>query len=99
MDNLIQFAYIVSAALFIFGLKQLGSPATARRGNMISSSGMLLAIVAALLDQGIVSYQMMQAGAIVVGSPTINNQMFPTVADFLCYMKGLKPPNKIAAAF
>ena len=50
MDNLIHFAYVVSAALFIFGLKQLGSPATARRGNMISSSGMLLAIVAALLD-------------------------------------------------
>ena len=47
MDILIQFAYVVSAALFIFGLKQLGSPATARRGNMISSLGMLLAIVVA----------------------------------------------------
>ncbi len=54
MDMLIQYAYIVSAALFIFGLKQLGSPATARRGNMISSIGMLIAIVAGLLDQGIV---------------------------------------------
>jgi proton-translocating NAD(P)+ transhydrogenase subunit beta len=68
MENLIQFAYVVSAALFIFGLKQLGSPATARRGNMISSLGMLLAIVAALLDQGIVSYTWILAGVIIGGT-------------------------------
>ena len=43
MDILIQFAYIVSGGLFIFGLKQLGSPATARRGNMISATAMLVA--------------------------------------------------------
>jgi flavorubredoxin len=34
-----------------------------------------------------------------VGSPTLNNQLFPTVSDFLVYMKGLKPLNKIGAAF
>ena len=34
-----------------------------------------------------------------VGSPTLNNQLFPTVSDFLAYMKGLKPNNKIGAAF
>jgi len=67
MDMLIQYAYIVSAALFIFGLKQLGSPATARRGNMISSIGMLIAIVAGLLDQGIVEYQWIVLG-IVIGT-------------------------------
>ena len=39
------------------------------------------------------------AAAVVVGSPTLNNQMFPTVADALVYMKGLKPGNKIAGAF
>jgi proton-translocating NAD(P)+ transhydrogenase subunit beta len=53
MDTAIQFAYVASAALFIYGLKQLGSPDTARRGNMISSIGMLVAVVAALLAQGI----------------------------------------------
>ena len=56
MDTLIQFAYVASAALFIFGLKMLGSPATARRGNMVSAVGMLIAVVVALLDQGIVDY-------------------------------------------
>ena len=43
--------------------------------------------------------EVLDAAAVIVGSPTINNQMFPTVSDFLTYMKGLKPQNKIAAAF
>jgi NAD(P) transhydrogenase subunit beta len=67
MGLFIQFAYVISAALFIYGLKQLGSPATARRGNMLSSLGMLLAIVAALLDQGIVEYQWILIGFVVGG--------------------------------
>ena len=36
----------------------------------------------------------LKAEYVVVGSPTINNQMLPTVASFLCYMKGLAPKNK-----
>ena len=31
---------------------------------------------------------------VCVGSPTLNSQMLPTVASFLCYMKGLSPKNK-----
>ncbi len=49
----INFAYIVSAALFIFGLKMLSSPSTARRGNLLSALGMLLAIVVTLLANGL----------------------------------------------
>jgi flavorubredoxin len=41
----------------------------------------------------------LDAAAVVVGSPTLNNQMFPTVADVLTYMKGLKPVDKIGGAF
>jgi flavorubredoxin len=43
--------------------------------------------------------EVLDAGAILIGSPTLNNGLFPTVADFLCYLKGLKPQNKLAAAF
>jgi flavorubredoxin len=43
--------------------------------------------------------EIIDAGAVIVGSPTLNNNIFPTVADFLWYMKGLKPQNKIGAAF
>jgi flavorubredoxin len=41
----------------------------------------------------------LDAGAVIVGSPTLNNGLFPTVSDFLTYMKGLKPVHKIGAAF
>ena len=60
-------SYILSAIFFIFGLKMLGSPATARRGNLLSSLGMLIAIVAGLTSQGIVDYKMI-AGGILVGA-------------------------------
>jgi flavorubredoxin len=43
--------------------------------------------------------EVLDAGAVIVGSPTLNNGIFPTVSDFLTYMKGLKPKNKIGAAF
>lgn len=52
----IQLSYLVSTGLFFWGLKQLGSPATARNGNLLASIGMLLAIVATLLDYHVVNY-------------------------------------------
>ena len=63
-----QLGYVLAAGLFIFGLKMLGSPATARRGNMISAIGMLVAIVSALLDQGIVDFTYIAAGMVVGGA-------------------------------
>lgn len=41
----------------------------------------------------------LEARAMVFGSPTLNNGMLPRMADLLSYMKGLKPRNKIGAAF
>jgi anaerobic nitric oxide reductase flavorubredoxin len=41
----------------------------------------------------------LDAKAILVGSPTLNNHIFPTIGGFLAYMRGLKPMNKIGAAF
>jgi len=43
--------------------------------------------------------EVLDAKAIVLGSPTLNNTMLPRMADFLCYMGGLRPANKIGAAF
>jgi len=67
MNTLVQYSYVVAAILFIYGLKELSSPATARRGNLISSVGMLLAVVAGLLDQAIVEFQWIVLG-VVIGS-------------------------------
>jgi flavorubredoxin len=46
-----------------------------------------------------IAMELLEAGALIVGSPTINNQIFPTVADVLCYLKGLKPQNLIGQTF
>ena len=53
MDHITSLAYIVSAALFIFGLKMLSSPETARRGNLVSAGGMFLAVVFTLARAGL----------------------------------------------
>ena len=55
--ELINLFYVASAALFIFGLKQLSSPATAVRGNMLSSIAMLIAIVATLTGNNILPWE------------------------------------------
>jgi len=78
-----------------------------------STQTMAEAIVNALGEEGVnaraldlranhrsdVITEVLDAGAVVVGSPTLNNGIFPTVSDFLTYMKGLKPKNKVGAAF
>lgn len=46
-----------------------------------------------------IATEILNAGALVVGAPTLNNQLFPSVADLLTYLKGLKPQNLIGAAF
>ncbi len=43
--------------------------------------------------------EVLDAKAILLGSPTLNNGIMPTVADILCYMKGLRPVDKIGFAF
>jgi NAD(P) transhydrogenase subunit beta len=63
----INFTYIIAATLFIFGLKLLGHPDTARKGNLLSAVAMLLAIVATLLDHSIVSFEWIVVG-IIAGS-------------------------------
>jgi NAD(P) transhydrogenase subunit beta len=63
----IQISYLIAASLFILGLKKLGSPATARNGNVLSAAGMLLAVVVTLLDQQIIDYQLVLIG-VAIGS-------------------------------
>ena len=60
----VNLAYIVAAVLFVLGLKMLGSPDTARRGNALSAAGMLIAIVVTLLSKGIVELHWIAIAAV-----------------------------------
>jgi flavorubredoxin len=43
--------------------------------------------------------EVLDAGLLLIGSPTLNNNLFPSVSQFLTYLKGLRPRDKAAAAF
>ena len=65
--DVISVGYLVAAVLFILGLKGLGRPRTAVRGNLMGATGMLVAILVTLLDQSIISYLTL-AVALLIGS-------------------------------
>lgn len=77
--DFIDVGYLVAAVFFIVGLKGLGKPRTARRGNLLGAGGMLLAVLVTLLDQAIVSYWVLlaglAAGAAVGGALAVRVQM------------------------
>ena len=62
---LVNLAYLVAASLFILGLKRQQTPATARGGNRMAASGMLVAVVVTLLSQRIVTPVEMLLGLVV----------------------------------
>jgi len=66
VEIIINMTYIVSAVLFAVGLKMLSSPASARKGNLVSALGMLLAVVATLATKGL-TFQWIIAGVVIGG--------------------------------
>jgi len=63
--SVIAVSYIVAAVMFIFGLKRLSSPATARSGNRLAAVGMALALGVTLLDRQIVSFWTIAIGTLI----------------------------------
>jgi len=67
LENFIDIAYLISSVCFIYGLKMLSHPKTARNGNMLASVGMLIAIVATVLIGTDLSLKMIGI-AMIIGS-------------------------------
>ena len=67
MEAFINFFYIISAILFVYGIKMLGSAETARQGNRLSAIGMLVAVVVTLIDQQIFTSWYWIAGGLLRG--------------------------------
>ncbi|HMQ51898.1 MAG TPA: NAD(P)(+) transhydrogenase (Re/Si-specific) subunit beta [Anaerolineae bacterium] len=65
LELLINLAYIVASVLFIIGLKMLSSPASARRGNLLSALGMFIAIIVTLADREVIGYQWILVGGVI----------------------------------
>ena len=67
MDTVIQLTYLLSAILFVVGLKRLQSPATARKGNGLAALAMLLAIIATVLETQILDWTWILVGVVLGG--------------------------------
>ncbi len=65
MKIAIEIIYLISSVFFIFGIKFLGSPKTARKGNLFAAIGMFLAIAATLFDQQVLTFQWIIIGSII----------------------------------
>jgi proton-translocating NAD(P)+ transhydrogenase subunit beta len=91
MNRALELVYIVCAVLFILGIKMLGSPRTARRGNALSALGMLLAVVTTLLDQGIVDYRWIVGGLAlgsVIGAVTARRVAMTAMPEMVALLNG-----------
>ena len=67
MSDFIDVVYLVASVLFILGIRGLTHPRTAVRGNMLGASGMLLAVVATLLDNQVFGGGAFGLGVILAG--------------------------------
>ena len=67
MDNLIQISYFIAAILFIFGLKRMSSPVTARDGIVWAGVGMLVATLITFFHPGMHNYMLMTVAIFVGG--------------------------------
>ncbi len=65
MNILITLAYLLSSILFILGLKNLSSPKTARRGNLLAMTAMLIAIIVTLTKNEILDFTLIIIGLII----------------------------------
>ena len=66
----------------------------------IRSTGVTVEVAdLAVNDRSAIMTEVARSGALAFGAPTMNNQMFPAMADVLTYIKGLRPKNKLGLAF
>ena len=82
---------MASAILFIVGLKNLSSPSTAVRGNLLAATGMLIAIIVTLLNQKIITYEIIIIGIILgalIGTITAVKVPMTAMPQFVASLNG-----------
>ncbi|MEM7315452.1 MAG: NAD(P)(+) transhydrogenase (Re/Si-specific) subunit beta [Planctomycetota bacterium] len=73
----IKIAYLVSAVMFMFGLKFMAHPRTAVRGNRLGALAMAIAVVVTLFDQGVAGWGLILLGGVI--GAVIGNYLATTV--------------------
>ena len=102
MSALISLVYLISAVMFVVGLKLMSAPRTAVRGNLVGATGMLLAILVTLLDQGVAGYLFIALGLIagtVIGTSMANQVEMTAMPQLVGLLNGLGGGGSVLVAF
>ena len=87
----INFWYVVAAALFIFGLKKLGSPDSAVKGNMYSAAAMLIAVAVTLFNKNILSFDWIIVAAVagsIIGAVAAHRVQMTSMPEMVAIFNG-----------
>ncbi len=90
-SNLILISYIVSAILFILGIKRLGKVNTARQGNFLSAVGMLIAIIATLFKMDAIPLEWVLGGVLlgtIIGAVTAIRVAMTSMPEMVAIFNG-----------
>lgn len=91
-ENFIDVLYIVSFALFIYGLNGLTGPRTAVRGNRIAAAGMAIAVVATLLKPQIGNWPLIVLGVVIgtaIGVPAARQVKMTAMPQMVALFNGV----------
>lgn len=92
LPTAVQLIYLIAAAMFIIGLKRLGSPATARSGNQLASLAMFIGVVITLFDREIIAFEYIIVGVIfgaLVGAYAAKKVEMTSMPELVALFNGL----------
>ncbi len=98
----IQLAYLLAALLFIFGIKMMSHPKTAVRGNLLGAAGMLVAILATLVDKSISGYWLIAVGLAasgVIGTVLAQRVQMTSMPQLVALLNGLGGAASVLVAW
>jgi len=99
--TVVNLTYLAASILFILGIKGLTKPKTAVRGNLLSATGMLLAVIITLFDRNIVSFEYIIAGIIIgtiVGSIIAVKIQMTSIPQLVALLNGFGGASSLAIA-
>jgi len=88
----IEACYIVAAVCFIYGLRRLSHPSTARSGNVVAAVGMTIAVVATLLDRAVIDFPLILLGiaiGTVIGVPAARAVRMTAIPQMVALFNGV----------
>ncbi len=102
MIAIVPLIYLVSAVMFVVGIKLMSAPRTAVRGNLVGAAGMALAIGITLFDQGVSGYLFIAMGLIagtVIGTSMANRVQMTSMPQMVGLLNGLGGGASVLVAF